>query len=119
MSRATVSNVHNMAQMGTARATVREFDDDHLMSQCKYADVMHSETPSDFERWQMCGLTSVPLKQDESQQKQQQEASAETKTEQGDWNHNQPSGDACEALMIYIGGSRSHPVALCDDRRVR
>jgi phage gp45-like len=104
--------------MGTARATVREFDDDHLMQQVKYADVYHSETPSDFERWQPVGMTAFPIKQQEdpNQKKPSQQSNA---SQDGDWNHDQPTGPAAEAVMLYIGDSRSHPVAMVDDRRVR
>lgn len=104
------------AQMSLSRATVREVSDGHLMQEVKYADVFHSETPSDFERWQMVGMTAVPIKQ---QQDQNQKPSKQAEGEQGDWNHDQPTGPAAEALMLYLNGSRSHPVALVDDRRVR
>src|SRR4029077_10182394 len=40
-------------------------------------------------------------------------------SEEGDWNHDQPTGPAAEAVMLYLGGSRSHPIAMVDDRRVR
>ena len=103
--------------MGTARATIREVDDDHLMQEVKYADVYHSETPTDFERWQAVGMTAVPIKQQEdpNQKKPAKPSDAET----GDWNHDQPTGPAAEAVMLYLNGPRSHPVALVDDRRVR
>jgi phage gp45-like len=107
---------HRNSQSGSSRATVREFDDDHLMQQVKYADVFHSETPSDFERWQSVGFTAFPIKQQEDPNKKQQQP---TQGEQGDWNHDQPTGPAAEALMLYLNGSRSHPIALVDDRRVR
>lgn len=116
--RTTLSHVARQAQMSSGRATVREFDDDHLMQECKQADVLHGETPTGFERWQMCGLTSFPIKQQEEEggaKKQQKPASGE----QGDWDHDQPQGPAAEALMVYVGGQRGHPVALVDDRRVR
>jgi len=115
------TQIGRMASMSTARASVREFDDEHLMQEIKYADVFHSETPSNFERWQMVGLTAVPLKQDEDQQQQQQKQQQKTaeNNSNADFNHNQPKGDSAEALMVYVGGSRSHPVAMVDDRRVR
>src|SRR6266699_3518248 len=117
-SRRTLSRAGRQASLGASRASVREFDDKHLMQQIKQADVMHSETHSDFERVQMVGLTSVPLKQeDEQQQGQGQQQS--TGGEQGDWNHNQPKGKAAEAVMIYLNGDRSYPIAIVDDRRVR
>jgi phage gp45-like len=105
--------------MGTARATIREFSDDHLMQEVVKGDVYHSETPSDFERWQMVGMTSFPIKQQEDPSAKQGAKKQGNPTEDGDWNHDQPKGPAAEALMLYIGGSRSHPVALVDDRRVR
>jgi phage gp45-like len=120
--RQTLSHVANQVRMSMSRATVREFDDEHLMQQCKQADVYHSETPSDFERWQMVGVTSTPLKQDQDQQQQQSKQSSDTSAgsaDQGDWNHDQPKGNAAEAVMMYLGGSRSHPIAMVDDRRVR
>lgn len=121
-SRAPLSYVHNVAQSSSARATVREFDDKHLVRQIKFADALHGETPSDFESPQPVGLTTHPLKQfkdkKQDQQKQQQQ---ETDKNDGDWNHNQPKGKSSEVLpMHYVGGSRSHPVAgTIDDRRVR
>jgi len=114
--RQTLSMLANQVRLSCSRATCREFDDDHLMQQIKHADVYHSETPSDFERWQMVGITATPLKQDEDQQQQQSKSS---QNEEGDWNHNQPQGKAAEAVMLYPGGARSHPIAMVDDRRVR
>lgn len=118
VNRTNLSHTNIKARSGSARATVREIDDKHLMQQIKKADVTHSETPSDFERWQMVGLTSVPLKQEEESQQQNQKKD-NGEAVQGDWNHNQPKGKAAEALMIYAGGSRSHPIGIVDDRRVR
>jgi phage gp45-like len=115
-TRTTLTDTTRKARMGTARATIREFDDDHLMQQVKKADVYHSETPSDFERWQPVGMTAFPIKQQEDQQKKSQQKSG---GEDDGWNHDQPTGPAAEAIMMYVGGSRSHPVAMVDDRRVR
>jgi phage gp45-like len=118
--RLTLSHLTNQVRLGSGRATVREFNDDTLMQECKYADVLHSETPSDFERWQMVGLSSYPLKQDQDQKQQNSKQGSQQNTgDEGDWNHDQPKGKASEALMLYVGGARGHPVALCDDRRVR
>src|SRR6266704_122643 len=119
--RTDLSNTHRNTQMTISRASVREFDDKHLMQQIKQADVHHSETPSNFERWQMVGLTSMPLKQEEEQQQQSQQQSTQQsggtgKDGMGDWNHNQPKGKSAEAVMLYLG-SRSHPVGIVDDRR--
>jgi len=117
--RSTLTDATRKARMGTARATIREFDDDHLMQQVKKADVYHSETPSDFERWQPVGMTAFPIKQQEEEGGQKQSSQKSNPSEDGDWNHDQPKGPAAEAIMMYIGGSRSHPVAMVDDRRVR
>jgi phage gp45-like len=117
--RTTLTDAARKARMGTARATVREFDDDHLMQQVKQADVYHSETPSDFERWQPVGMTAFPIKQQEDEEKKKQPVVKGNPSEDGDWNHDQPTGPAAEAIMMYVGGSRSHPVAMVDDRRVR
>jgi phage gp45-like len=111
--RTDLSNISRDAQ-NLARASVREVDDKHLMQQVKKADVHHGETPTDFERWQMVGMTFVPLKQE----KTKQQTSKKSNSEQGDWDHDQPQGKSAEALMLYLG-SHSHPVGIVDDRRVR
>jgi phage gp45-like len=123
--RTTLSHVSRQAQMSMSRATIREFSDDHLMQEVKHADVMYSETPSDFERFQQVGMTSFPLKQEEDEKKKsgekKPEASSADKNMAGqtDFNDDQPKGPAAEAVMLYLNGQRSHPIALVDDRRVR
>ena len=119
--RTTLTDATRKARMSTARATIRSVSDDHLMQQVNHADVYHSETPSDFERWQHVGMTAVPIDQQEEEgnKSQQPQQSQSDISENGDWNHNQPKGPAAEAVMLYLGGSRSHPVAIVDDRRVR
>ena len=118
--RTTLTSATRQARSGTARATIRSVSDDHLMQQVNHADVTHSETPSDFERWQMVGMTSVPIDQQEEEGGQQKQSTQKSNpSEDGDWNHDQPKGPAAEAVMMYLGGSRSHPVAMIDDRRVR
>ena len=114
--RSTLSDAARKSRMGSARATIRSVSDDHLMQQVNHADVYHSETPTDFERWQHVGMTSVPIDQHEDPNQKPKQAS---KDETGDWNHDQPTGEAAEAVMLYLNGSRSHPVAMIDDRRVR
>jgi phage gp45-like len=104
----------------TARATIREVDDGHLMQEVKQADVHHQETPTNFERMQHLGFTSVPLKQDEDQQQQQPQQGGTGNGAGGAQQNKQPQGPAAEAIILYIGGNREHPVAIgIDDRRVR
>jgi phage gp45-like len=113
-----LTRTNNTARTGLSRATVREIDDKHLLQQIKKADVFHSETPSDFERFQMVGITAVPLPQDEDQQQSQNQNKQSSSGDDG-MNHNQPKGKSAEALMLYMNGQRSHPVGMIDDRRVR
>ena len=115
--RTTLSETANRAQMSIGRESIREMDDGHLLQQIKKADVSHSETPSDFERFQMVGMTAVPLKQDEDKQQQSQSKGGDKSG--SDWDHDQPKGKSAEAVMLYPGGQRSHPIAMVDDRRVR
>ena len=124
--RTTLSHVAAQARSGSSRATIREVDDDHLMQEVKKADVFHSETPSDFERWQMVGMTSYPINQQEEEEGDKQKSQESKKAfasdsgpQDGEMNHNQPKGPAAEAVMLYLNGQRSHPVAIVDDRRVR
>lgn len=121
VDRTSLPRTHMTARNGASRATVRSFSDKHLMQEVEKADVFHSETPSDFERFQMVGMTSVPMKQKEEKQKQGQQEQPENGAGSGEdgMNHSQPQGEAAEAVMLYLNGQRSHPVALVDDRRVR
>jgi len=126
MDRVTLARASRQSQMSISRGTVREFEDDHLVQEIKEVDVFHSETASNkgapLERFQMVGMTAYPLKQqeEEKQQGQQQQSGQQQSGEQDDGlNHNQPKGPSAEALMLYLNGSRAHPVALVDDRRVR
>jgi phage gp45-like len=122
--------------MTTSRATLREVDDNNLMQSIKYADVHHSETPSDFERFQHLGTSAVPLKQDEQSQQQGggqgQQGGGQGLggggggdfgaggVDQPNFNENQPKGKAAEAVIQYVGSNRAHPVAtVVDDRRTR
>lgn len=116
--RSTTSDAARRSQTGISRATIREMDDDHLCQEVKQADVMHSETPTNFEMWHPLGVTSVALKQKEEKQQQQQQQGQQGGG-QYDWNKNQPKGPAAEAMMLYVNGTREHPVAMVNDRRVR
>jgi phage gp45-like len=113
-----------MASMTISRATVRDFEDDHLIQEVTAADVFKSETATNkgapLERFQMVGLTSRPLKQQEEEgQTSSSQQSSSGNSDGGDYNQNQPKGPAAEAMMMYLNGSRAHPVAMVDDRRVR
>jgi hypothetical protein len=130
MERTTLGRVARQAQMSASRATVRDFEDNHLVQEITEADVFHSETASNqgapLERWQMVGMTAVPLKQEKEEKKQGQQGQQQQAASPGsagasgaEWNHEQPKGKSAEALMLYMNGSRAHPVALVDDRRVR
>jgi phage gp45-like len=126
MERITLARAGRQSQMGTSRATIRSIDDEHLMQNVKEADGFHSETISNegapFERFQMVGLTSIPLKQfeEEGQGSQQANKSNQANQQADDgFDNNQPKGKSAEAVMLFLNGSRSHPVALVDDRRVR
>jgi phage gp45-like len=121
--RSNTTDASRRAQTSISRCTIRGCDDGHDMQQVKQADVMNSETPTDFERWQSVGFTSYP--KDQSQQSQQPpQGGGSNGGSAGDgvsgFNQNQPKGPAAEGMMLYVGGSRSHPVcAAIDDRRVR
>lgn len=123
--RTNVSDASRRAQTSISRCTIREFDDDHDMMQIKQADVYHSETPTNFERWQQCGFTAHPKKQDQDQSQQgqqQQNGNGGNGPGQGagDISNNQPKGESSEGIMLYVNGSRAHPVCVSvDDRRVR
>jgi hypothetical protein len=131
--RTNLTEAARMASMSVARGSVRDFDDENLMQELKAVDVLRGETATNegysLERFQMVGLTAVPLKQDEDEKKQgqqgqqgqgQQGGGSKDGTGQGvEENTGQPEGKSAEALMLYVGGQRSHPVAMVDDRRVR
>jgi phage gp45-like len=127
--RTSTRDASRRAQTGMSRATLRELNSKTLWSEAKHIDVMASETATDVEYAEAYGTTSVPAKQDEEEdqkkQGQQQQASdggggaggkGGTPGEEGE----QPKGDAAEAIVAYLNGSRSHPVILSiGDRRHR
>jgi phage gp45-like len=118
VDRTSLTRANMTARIGSSRASVRSVSDKHLLQEIEKADVFHSETPSDFERFQMVGMSSVPLKQKEEKQNQNKQTDGSGSGEEG-MNHNQPQGESAEAIMLYLNGQRSHPVAFMDDRRVR
>jgi phage gp45-like len=126
MDRTTLARANGLARSGSGRATIGEIDDDHLVQEVKSANGMYSETHtnegSPLERVQPVGMTAVPLKQFEEEgggQSGQQGGGQGQSGGQDQFNNNQPKGESAEAIMMYLGGSRSQRVALVDDRRVR
>ena len=128
--RTSTEDAARRAQTSMSRCTIRGCDDGHDMQEVNQADVMQSETPTNFERWQQVGFTAYPKDQTNQQQPQGSgqsgaaSGSGNGSGSSGDgvtgFNANQPKGPAAEGVMLYLNGSRSHPVAaMIDDRRVR
>ena len=93
--RATARDAARRTFVGASRATVRKANDKPLMKETDL-DVLYSEGRVDTERFQQYGLTTVPLPEDKK------------------------TGKAAEALMVHLGGNRSHSVIVAvDDRRYR
>jgi phage gp45-like len=120
----------NRVQTVASRATLRELDSSPFWSESKELDVMDSETHTGVEFAENYGSTMVPAKQDQDDQQQQSGAQqqdsgggngpggggAGSQGEEGQ----QPQGDAAEAIVLYLNGSRSHPVIIAmGDRRHR
>lgn len=100
------------AYHGAARGTIDKVDDGHLM-QTADAGFMRSDGRTGIERWQDYGITSVPLPRDSSS------GGAKKTGSEGDLGP-ATKGKSAEVLMVFPGGSRSHPVAArVDDRRHR
>jgi len=126
--RTTMTDASRRSQTSIGRCTLREFDDDHDMMQIKTADVMHGESATDFERWQQSGMSVHPMPQDQKQQQQGGQGGqgggggggGSTGGDKIGFNDNQPTEPSAEGIMLYVGGSRAHPVCIgVDDRRVR
>ena len=127
--RTSTRDASRRAQTQMSRATLRELNSKPQWSEAKAIDVMPSETATDVEYAESYGTTSVPVKQDEEEDNQKQKQSQQqqggnggpggeggTPGEEGE----QPKGDAAEAIVAYLNGSRSHPVILAiGDRRHR
>jgi phage gp45-like len=128
--RTSVKDASRRAQTSASRATLREMNSKPYWSEAKQLDVTSSETATDVEYVENYGGTSVPAKQDEEEDEQQGQqqgqqggnggggpgGSGGTPGKQG----KQPKGDAAEAIVLYLNGSRSHPVIISvGDRRHR
>jgi hypothetical protein len=120
--RTSLKDTARRVQTNASRATLRELNSKPFWSEAKQLDVTHSETHSDVEFAENYGSTSVPAKQDEEEDKKQQKQQQSgggfggSDGEEGE----QPKGDAAEAVVLYLNGSRSHPVIISmGDRRHR
>ncbi len=97
---------------GVARATINKSSDDPKMQEMS-ADFMNNDSREKVERVQNYGFSSVPLPRDE---KKQQSGGSSGSAEGGE----QQKGPAAEALVMFMGGQRNHPVIIgVDDRRHR
>jgi phage gp45-like len=129
--RSSESDSAERAQTSASRATIRKLNSKPYWSEAEHVDVMASETHTDVEFAENYGATMVPAKQDEEEEGQGGQgqdaeqgeggggaggAGGGSQGEQG----KQPKGDAAEAIVLYLNGSRSHPVIIsCGDRRHR
>lgn len=128
--RTSTRDAAQRAQSNAARATVREMNSKTLWNEGKKIDVMAGETATDVEFVENYGSTMVPAKQDpddeEQQQGQQQASNGGGDAGPGGKGggaaelDKQPKGDSAEAIVLYVDGSRSHPVMISvGDRRHR
>jgi len=123
VTRTSLRNASQRAQSYASRATLRELNSKPQWAEAKFIDVFPGETATDVEYAENYGGTSVPAKQDEEEDKeqpqQQQQAGDGGSGTPGEENE-QPKGDAAEAIVLYLNGSRSHPVIISvGDRRHR
>lgn len=125
--RSSTRNASRMASLSLSRATVREVNSKPFWNEVKQLDVFPGETASDVEFIENYGSTMVPAKQDKDEEEQQQQGQGQ-QGGGGDGSGpgglgedgEQPKGDAPEAIVGYMNGSRSHPVVLgMGDRRHR
>jgi phage gp45-like len=119
--RSTVMDAARRVQTVASRATLRKADDKHLWQEVDI-DVMASETHTGVERAQAYGFGGVPANQDEDEDDKQQQGKGGNgggKDDSAQFGE-QPKGDSAEPIVLYLNGSRSHPVVISiDDRRHR
>jgi hypothetical protein len=119
--RTTNSDTGHRAMGMASRATLGKCDDDHLWQQGAKLDVCKGESHTDVERCQSYGFTAVPLDQD----KQEGTGAGGSGGAGGSsgssaGGQQQGQGESAEAIVLYLNGSRSHPVIIgVDDRRHR
>lgn len=98
-----------------ARATLNSASDNPMMQEM-HLDFFNNDSRKNIERVQNYGFTSVPLPRSKQQGSQQQQSGGSG----GETQPEQPKGEAAEALVLYQGGQRNHPVIVgIDDRRHR
>lgn len=118
MGRFSLEEVGLRVMGNASRATLREFNDKPLWGEAKELDVLKSETHTGVEVARNYGFTSVPVKQDpeEGGKPMPPQARQPGDPDMGE----QPKGAAAEAIVLYLNGSRSHPVVIAmGDRRHR
>jgi phage baseplate assembly protein V len=94
MRRSSSADAAKRAYLGASRATITKVADGKKMQEID-VDITSDESRQGVERPQNYGFTSNPLPPS-------------------------ANGDAAEAIMVGMGGSRSHPVVVAiDDRRHR
>lgn len=94
MRRSSTADAAKRAYLGASRATIGKVSDGKKMQEVDL-DITSDETRSGVERPQNYGFSSVPLAPSSN-------------------------GEAAEAIIVGMGGSRSHPVVVAiDDRRHR
>ena len=129
VTRTSLRDASKRAQTYASRATLREMNSKPQWAEAKSIDVFPGETATDVEWAESYGNTAVPAKQDEEEDEQKQ-GKQEQQQSGGDGGmgqsgtpgeeNEQPKGDAAEAIVLYLNGSRSHPVIISvGDRRHR
>ncbi len=97
-----------------ARATLNKANDDPMMQEM-HLDFFNNDSRKNIERVQDYGFSSMPIPRSKQEGKQQSGSGSG-----GDVKPEQPKGEAAEAVVMYQGGQRNHPVIVAvDDRRHR
>jgi phage gp45-like len=100
-----------------SRATLNEASDDPMM-QTMHLDFFNNDSRKGVERVQNYGFSSVPAPRSKQEGNQQQSSSGGGGS--GEVQPEQPKGEAAEAIVLYQGGQRNHPLVVgVDDRRHR
>ena len=128
VSRTSVRDAGRRAETYASRATLRELNSKPYWAEAKQIDILANETATDVEYAENYGATGVPAKQDPEDDDQKGEEGSQASSAGGPGGEGgtpgaqseQPKGDAAEAIVLYLNGSRSHPVIISiGDRRHR